>query len=150
MLRRRLFFSDVVVCRYLQRGKYLFWPKNVEKHAKEESADMPDYNHLYQFNVYSRRWGRRDSYRIKLTPTGWNIGHIAINGNSDKTGKNILFANFHQDYINYPYNIGDYMERLWERAHRENLSVEQIQEMLQALADWVSVTEENTPEFVYG
>lgn len=110
---------------------------------------MPDYNQEYRFNVYSRRWGHPDAYKVKLTNTGWNVGHIAINGDTDKTGKPSLFANFSQDYINYPQAVGDYMERIWERAHEENLSEEEIQEMLQALADWVSITEKNTPEFVY-
>ncbi len=106
---------------------------------------MPDYNHAYRFEVYSRRWGRRDTYRIKLTATGWNVSHIAINGDCDKEGERFLFLNFRQDYIDYPYKVGRYMEKIWERAHHDNLPIAKIQEMLQAVADWVSLTEENAP-----
>jgi len=110
---------------------------------------MPNYDREYRFEVYSRRWGHKDAYRIKLTKNGWRVDHIMINGDTDASGKPTLFSNFKQDSINYPESIGEYMERIWERAHSENLSEEQIQEMLQALAEWVTTTEENTPEFVY-
>ena len=84
---------------------------------------------------------------MKLTQTGWDIAHIAINGPSDKTGEPILFMNFRQDYIQYPYDIGRFLEHIWERAHDcdENLSNEEIQAMLDALADWVTLTERSAP-----
>lgn len=99
------------------------------------------------FSVYSRRWGHKDNYRIKRTVNGWYVSHIAINGECDKDGSNILFANLKQDYIFYPEDaIKHAMEKLWEEADEGELDLEELQERLQQVADWITALEKTVGE----
>ena len=95
--------------------------------------------------VCSRRWGHNDRYKIRKTDSGWYITHISINGPCDKTGNPYLFENLRQDSINYPRDLGGYMEYLWERASAENMSKDDIQKQLDLLGEWIQTTEKATP-----
>ncbi len=96
--------------------------------------------------VFSKRRGHNDTYRIRRTGTGWNIAFIAIGGDCDKSGKPYLFANLEQDDINYPHDLGGYMEYLWDKAEEEGMSDDQIQEHLNELSEWLIVVQNSSPE----
>ena len=101
----------------------------------------------FTFTVYSRRWEHTDTYRLVKNDKGWNISHLAINGQSKPDGDPILFRNFEQDYINYPSGVGPYLEFIWGELDNQTIAAEQAQVMLQQLADWVSSCEKSTPKW---
>jgi hypothetical protein len=95
----------------------------------------------FQLPVYSRRYGHYDYYRIRLTPSGWHIEHLAHNGNCDPTGHPILYDNFSQDYIRRPPMIDLLMRSLWQEASSGTLSREQIQQRLNAIGAAIEESE---------
>lgn len=95
----------------------------------------------FTFVVYSRRWGHDDTYRIRRIADGWEVLHISIGGPCDKRGEPYLFKNFQQDSIRYPGDVGLRMESLWERAHSQGLSREEVQAGLNEIAQAVVATE---------
>ncbi|ECM4292969.1 TPA: hypothetical protein ACSUND_004948 [Salmonella enterica subsp. diarizonae] len=99
----------------------------------------------FKFTVHSNRWNRTDTYTMEKTATGWHISHIAINGDSKPNGEPILYANFDQDYIAYPSKTGDFLEWIWQELDNNNMNDQEAQTKIDELADWVSVTEKNTP-----
>lgn len=115
-----------------------------DEHANDDPEDKT-IGCEFSFRVYSRRWGHDDTYTVKRTPDGWSISHIAISGPCDRGGRPFLFENLRQDWIQYPEGLDDWMARLWDQALERGLSVAEVQEGLQQLADWVSCTERNAP-----
>lgn len=102
----------------------------------------------YTFEVYSRRRGYENTYRIEKLNEGWYIGFKAHSGKCDKEGSPYLAGNFNQDSINYPKRIGFYMEWIWDDLHNNKIDEVTAQERLQQLADWVSETEKSTPDTI--
>jgi hypothetical protein len=102
-----------------------------------------------RFEVFSRRWGHNDSYRVERTEEGWTISYHAIGGPCDPTGEPYLYDNLRQDGINYPADLGSYLAWLWERAKTENLSDDEIQKYLDQLGQWIQITERNTPGGIF-
>ena len=105
------------------------------------------------FEVYTRRWGHADRYRMKRTIDGWNCSHIAINGKCGKNGEGALLANLHHDCVFFPEDGVKYgMEELWEAADEGEVDLEGLQERLQQVADWISHVEKavgaGQPEWV--
>ena len=115
-----------------------------DPHANDDPVDQT-VGSSFTFRVFSRRWGRDDSYRITRTADGWDVRYVAIGGPCDKGGKPFLFMNFRQDSIQYPIGLDGWMEWLWEQATSQGLTAAQVQEALQQLADWVSNTERSAP-----
>lgn len=115
-----------------------------DPHANDDPVDQT-LGAEFTFRVYSRRWGRDDTYRLKRTETGWQLDHIMIGGPCDKGGKPFLYQNFRQDHIQHPADLSGWMEWLWDQAEEKGLSQEQVQEGLQELADWVSAVERGRP-----
>lgn len=114
----------------------------------DSNLDIP-----LDFSVYSRRWGHYDTYRIKRTVDGWDVGYIAINGSCKKTGENVLFMNLKHDSIFFPEEGIKYaLEVLWNEADETGMSIEELQNKLQQVADWISKMEktlgENQPDWV--
>ena len=109
---------------------------------------MPDQTigEEFRFEVYSRRWGRPDTYKIKRTAKGWEVNHISIGGLCDKRGVPFLYKNFDQDLITYPSKIPDFLEHLWDLAEADNLTKEAVQKALNLLGDWVSKVEKDSLE----
>jgi hypothetical protein len=97
------------------------------------------------FAVYARRWGHVDAYNVTKTTTGWYVEYMTLKGQCDKRGEPVLYANFRQDSINYPADLGDYLEYLWEAADANTINAAELQANLQALADWVSSCEKASP-----
>jgi hypothetical protein len=99
----------------------------------------------FKFVVFNNRRSSNLTYRIKKTPTGWDISHLAINGPCKPDGSPLFFMNFNQDSINYPSGFGNSLEWLWEQIHNGKMIHEEAQAKLQELADWVTVCEKNVP-----
>ena len=98
--------------------------------------------HELEFSVYTRRHRIHDRYRIRRTVDGWFAGHISINGPCKKDGTGALIANLNHDCVFYPEDGLKYaMNELWEQAEEGELTLEQLQERLQQIADWVSAVE---------
>jgi hypothetical protein len=101
--------------------------------------------HSFEFRVYSNRWGHDDIYRVKRIPDGWYVRNMTIGGPCDSGGDPFLFDSLKHDLIEYPINLRFYMESLWKKAKEKGLTHEKVQEGLQNLADWISITEKATP-----
>jgi hypothetical protein len=99
----------------------------------------------FKFRVYSRRWKHDDVYQMIRTKTGWNIRALDDEGACDKGGNPVLFRNLNRDCINYPVDLDDWLSDLWDKAARQGLNKEQVQQGLDDIAEWVSQTEKNTP-----
>lgn len=102
----------------------------------------------YNFEVYSRRLGYNDIYTIEKIDTGWKVNHYRRNendGKSDKQGNPYLFKQLDQDLINYPADLGEYMEYLWEQITEQNMNDKEIQKRLNNLANWCQIVEKNSP-----
>jgi len=91
---------------------------------------------MMEFKVYSRRWGHLDNYQIRKTSKGWWIGFSSRTGDCNKEGKPFLFENFEHDSINYPVDLGGYLEFLWQKADEGNWTEKKIQPKLNVLARW--------------
>ncbi len=97
-----------------------------------------------ELKIYSNRWGKIDRYQITKTNKGWHIRHIAINGECDKSGAPYLFDNLEQDDINYPADLGGYMEFLWD--YSKDKDDVWIQKRLNELSKWIIKVEHSTPK----
>ena len=108
---------------------------------------MPDptLNDEFEFPVFSRRWGREDTYHLQRTNTGWYFRFMESQGPCDKSGRPLLFYNLNHDSIEYPETLGERLEWLWDKAHDEGLSHEQVQEALNQLSQWLRQVEEASP-----
>ena len=93
------------------------------------------------FKVYNRRWGHADIYGITRTVEGWNISHITT-GKSEKDGEGALT----EEGVKYA------LSELWEQAEDGELTLSELQERLQQVADWISIVEkavgEGQPDWV--
>lgn len=116
-----------------------------DEHANDDPVDQT-VGSVFEFRVYSRRWGHEDIYRVKRTKDGWDIAHPPIGGACDKGGQPFLFRNLQQDSIQFPAKLSGWMEWLWDQAKAEGLTEGQVQTALQELADWVSETERTAPD----
>jgi hypothetical protein len=119
-----------------------------DPHANDDPVDKT-INADFKLKVYSRRWGHNDTYKVKRTETGWEIGHISISGECDKTGTPFLFKNLDHDSINYPEDLGGYMEYLWDQAYQKGLSHEQVQSALNELGEWICECEIKSPKGIW-
>lgn len=100
----------------------------------------------YKLVVFSRRWGHNDAYLVNRTADGWYIEFGVRKGNCDKTGAPYLFEILNNDSINYPADLGGYMEWLWEQAEERHLSDKEIQSYLNNLGKWIQKIEKSTPK----
>lgn len=101
----------------------------------------------FNFNIYSRRWGHDDYYSIILTDNGWNFSATAthLSGECDKKGNPFLFNTLEHESINYPKELDEYLEHLWYQVKEQGLNQEEIQNALNALAEWISLCEKSSP-----
>ncbi|MED3088222.1 hypothetical protein [Bacillus toyonensis] len=49
------------------------------------------------------------------------------------------------DSVSYPRDLSSFMEDIWVRAEEEGLPHDEVQDMLNKVADWISLTERNRP-----
>jgi hypothetical protein len=98
-----------------------------------------------QLNVYSRRYGHHGRYGVERTDYGWIVEHAGVGGPCDRAGEPYLFQNLKHDSINYPADLGGYMEWLWGQARDRNMPDAEIQEYLDVLAGWIETVERASP-----
>ncbi len=125
-----------------------------DQSANEDPEDLT-LDHEFTFEVYSRRWGHKDTYRLTRTKTGWIVKHMqeVRAGRDGRVGSRPgtgLFRYLDHDSINYPADLPGYLEWLWVCAAEDGLSPSEVQEALQTLADWVSVVEQESPGGIFG
>lgn len=102
----------------------------------------------FNFSVYTRRWGHRDSYTLIRNQNGWEFMGLAYNGQCDQEGNPVLFEALEHDSVSYPRNLSSVLWSIWKRAKEKGLTHDQVQNMLNETADWVSSCEENTPDHI--
>ena len=106
-------------------------------------------NESFRLQVYSRRWGHKDDYNLERKQYGWYINFINKSGECDKSGNPILYEILENDCINYPKNLGGYLEFLWNQANKCGLSHDEVQEYLNQIGEWISSCEINTPDGMF-
>lgn len=105
------------------------------------------------FEVYTRRWGHSDRYRMRRTIDGWECTNLAIGGECKKNGEGGLIDALNHDLVFFPEEGVKYaMEELWEASDEGEIGLEELQNRLQEVADWISHVEkavgEKQPEWV--
>ena len=100
-----------------------------------------------EMEVFSRRREHPDRYQISRTAKGWHVQHQMINGDCDKDGSPYLYRCLDQDYINYPHDLGGYMEWLWCKS--ADMSDEEIQAELDQIGEWIQSTEKASPGGIF-
>lgn len=100
----------------------------------------------FEFQVYSNRWGHKDRYELIRTESGWHISQLSYNG-EDKLDEEmkVLYGAMQHDGISFPRNVDSYMHSIWIQAQDQGLKHEQVQELLNRVADWISQTEMTAP-----
>ncbi|WP_152558052.1 hypothetical protein [Methanosarcina soligelidi] len=103
----------------------------------------------FELKVYSRRDHRYMYYRIEKIENGWDIKYLQTRFDTsvcDKTGAPNLYKQLNQDSINYPKDLGNYMEYLWDQATEEDMTDTEIQDHLNELGAWISTVEKESPK----
>ncbi|MBC3798621.1 hypothetical protein [Acetobacterium tundrae] len=121
-----------------------------EINGEGEVMSLQGDNNLEQemrFSVFSRRWGHKDNYRIKRTIDGWNVSHNSICGDCKKNGEGALFDNLHHDLIFFPEDgVKQALEVLWQEADEMEMGLEELQDKLDQIGNWISKVEKNLGE----
>ncbi|WP_434043937.1 MULTISPECIES: hypothetical protein [Sorangium] len=116
--------------------------------ANDDPVDQT-LGHEFAFRVFARRWGHDDNYHFKRTPQGWSVEHVSAAGACNKKGQPHLYELFTHDSVNYPADLGGYLEWLWNLAEEDGLSHEDVQRELDRLAEWVSICERASPGGIF-
>ncbi len=105
-----------------------------------------------EIRYYTRRRESDNFCDIEKTSDGWVItatGLTTESGPCDSYGKPSLFDIFDHDSVNYPEELGGYMDFLWRHAEEKNMDNDEIQTHLNALGEWVSIVEKNSPTGIF-
>ncbi|PWK16151.1 hypothetical protein [Tumebacillus permanentifrigoris] len=100
---------------------------------------------IFNFRVWTNRWGHYDTYRLTRTQDGWNVQTMSLSEQGDKGGEPILQHALTNDSVSYPRTLDSKMYTIWEQAKNLGLTHDQVQAALDEVAEWVSTTERNTP-----
>ena len=104
----------------------------------------------FKLDIYTRRWGHKDCYTIKRTESGWHISFLSYSGDCTKDGYPILYAALDHDGVCYPKQTNLFLEWLWDKAHEDGLTKEQVQEALNNIGQWISDCEKSAPKGIFG
>lgn len=105
-------------------------------------------NKVFDFRIYTRRWGHYDNYQLKRTRDGWTITGLSGEQKANKEGTPGVIWYLKHDLVSYPYNIGDLLQRIWDKA-AEGLDEGQVQIAIDDLAEWISLCEKSTPGGIF-
>lgn len=121
--------------------------RDVDSNNDPEDSTM---GKIFKFKIYTRRWGHYDSYSIERISSGWKFSGMADynSGECDKKGQPFLYQTLDHDFISYPYNLGQLLEWLWNKA-AEGLSESDVQKAFEDIAEWISICEKNVPRGVF-
>ncbi|MDE2814110.1 MAG: hypothetical protein OXM01_13855 [Gemmatimonadota bacterium] len=100
-----------------------------------------------ELKVHARKREAADHYEIRRIADGWHVRHLMIKGDCDKTGYPYLFRNLAQDSINYPHDLGGYMEWLWCKS--ADMSEGELQAELDKIGEWIQATEQASPSGIF-
>lgn len=103
----------------------------------------------FKMNIYTRRWGHEDKYSITRTEEGWYIEFNSRRGKCNKGGNPVLYEILDHDGVNYPESLPGYLEWLWQEAHEQGLTEQEVQKSLHELANWVNLCESNSPTGIF-
>lgn len=96
------------------------------------------------FSIWTRRWGHFDTYILQRTDDGWRCSFLSINGKCEKDGEGAFIENLKHDCVFFPEEGVRYaMSKLWEDANESKIGLDQLQQRLQDIADWISDVEKN-------
>jgi hypothetical protein len=101
----------------------------------------------FKLTFYTRRWNNDVTLNVRKTAGGWNISHIAINGDANEEGAPILESNLRQDYVEFPVGLGKFMAFIWQKLHNEEIEFDRAQEMINELRAWISTCESSQPNW---
>ncbi|PFY72469.1 hypothetical protein [Bacillus wiedmannii] len=113
--------------------------------ANDDPVDQTLGNTFFM-NIYSRRWGHEDRYELIRNEKGWYVKHISYDEQGGKDAEPALCYILRHDSVSYPRDLSYFMENIWFRAKEEGLSHEKVQDMLNKVASWISLTERNRPD----
>ncbi|WP_306010095.1 hypothetical protein [Bacillus sp. MMSF_3328] len=99
----------------------------------------------FKIRIFTRRWGHEDVYQLTRTESGWYLEQLTYKGDCERNGYPLLFRALDHDSVNYPKDLGEYLEWLWERAKEDGLNFNEVQDALNQLASWISICEKNSP-----
>ena len=99
----------------------------------------------FTFRVFSHRRGHEENYKLKRTETGWFFEFMGISGPCDKTGNPYLFKSLRHDSIQYPAELGIWLQWVWRQAQEKGLSAQEVQDALDELSRWVIQVEKVRP-----
>jgi hypothetical protein len=102
----------------------------------------------FEMQIYSRRWEHNDRYTLIRNEDGWHVSHMTYSGETGKNALGVLIPSLRHDSIVYPYNLGDVMTDIWNQAAEDGLSQQEVQSMLNDVAEWINATEKSYPTFV--
>lgn len=100
---------------------------------------------MTKITVFSHRWGHSEDYGFDRIATGWHLTFLTDSGDCDKTGAPYLFKNLDHDSINYPKDLGGYLEWLWNKADEQSMSDADIQQHLDEIGNWIQQVEMASP-----
>lgn len=101
-----------------------------------------------KLRVYSRRWGHDDVYTICRTKDGWLVQSLGGAAKAHKDGTGALIETLKHDSIVYPESLNFAMEQLWELADQTPMESDELQEYLNQMGEWISITEKSVPKFL--
>lgn len=115
--------------------------------ANDDPEDVTLGDKFYM-NIYTRRWGHDDKYKLERNEKGWYVSHLSYSDQGGRDAEPILGYILRHDSVSYPRNLSSLMDDIWIRAEEEGLSHEEVQNMLIEVAKWVSLTEKSYPSSI--
>lgn len=129
----------------------LYWVLTGSSKKKKIKSYLGDINlnKQFDFNVFSKRWGHYDRYKVCRTLDGWDVDFLMTGGTGDKEGSAIIRCLEH-DLISYPHNIKSYFRDVWEYADKNTVAVDKLAKKMNKLAEWISYSEIKKPQLKLG
>ncbi len=94
------------------------------------------------FKIYTSRWNGYDLYKISRSIYGWKIMFMNTKEETLKNGIGGLFESLDHDNIFFPKEGVSYaLEITWELAEKGRISLIELEERLQDIAEWISDVE---------
>ncbi|MBP1155414.1 MULTISPECIES: hypothetical protein [unclassified Paenibacillus] len=112
----------------------------LRKKIEEKAAELRSYFSISRYE--------RDFSELVRNEQGWHVSHLSYSEQGGRDAEPILGVVLRHDSVSYPRNLSSLMEDIWNRAEDEGLTHEEVQQMLNDVADWISLTERNYPDHI--
>ncbi|PAD21310.1 hypothetical protein [Terribacillus saccharophilus] len=121
---------------------------------KSTGGDL-NLGHKLDFKVFTCRWGHYDNYTFIRVYNGWEISAMTGTVECRPNGEAIstrepsfnsgLYYILNQDSVQYPEDGVKYaLSELWKEADSNEMSLEELQDKLHDIANWISEVEKAT------